>query len=240
MPADLQPSPFDYSQLDSEARIVVRQRTNEIKTLMRRTAQDVIEIGEKLIEVKETMGHGKFGEWLEKEFSWSWKTATKFMSVAEHFSNLKNSSNLTMSFETMAYLASPSVPEEVRQEVVSRAQAGEHITTQAARQTVSEHHDDDPEDDDEPAEIPAPRPYAPQHTTAAAFEQTAPEPPLIILRKKDTSLKGIADALEELANVVDFEEDFSQWSEYLQFNGPYYRESARVLRDAQKHFYKLG
>ena len=31
---------FDYSGLDAEARIVVQQRTGEIKGLMRRTASD--------------------------------------------------------------------------------------------------------------------------------------------------------------------------------------------------------
>lgn len=46
---------FDYSGLDAEARIVVQQRTGEIKSLMRRTASDIVEVGQKLIEVKERL-----------------------------------------------------------------------------------------------------------------------------------------------------------------------------------------
>ena len=54
-----------HAGLDLETRIVGRQRTGEIKTLMQRTAQDLIEIGQKLVEVKARLGHGRFGAWLQ-------------------------------------------------------------------------------------------------------------------------------------------------------------------------------
>jgi len=57
----IQQTLFNYSALDSETRIVVRQRTDEIKTLVRRSAQDIIDIGNKLIEVKEQLGYGNIG-----------------------------------------------------------------------------------------------------------------------------------------------------------------------------------
>ena len=60
-----------YASLDVEARIVVQQRTSEIKTLMRRTAQDIFDIGQKLIEVKAQLDHGLFGVWLQAEFGWN-------------------------------------------------------------------------------------------------------------------------------------------------------------------------
>ena len=40
---------FDYESLDAETRIVVRQKTGEIKDRMRRSASDIVEIGERLI-----------------------------------------------------------------------------------------------------------------------------------------------------------------------------------------------
>ena len=52
---------FDYASLEPETRIVVQQRTSEIRGLMRRAAQDIIDIGLKLIEVKERLPHGAFG-----------------------------------------------------------------------------------------------------------------------------------------------------------------------------------
>ncbi|GAB4546575.1 MAG: hypothetical protein Tsb0014_41140 [Pleurocapsa sp.] len=51
---------FDYSALDSEARIIVRQRASEIKSLMRQTVQNILEIGEKLTQAKIELGHGNF------------------------------------------------------------------------------------------------------------------------------------------------------------------------------------
>ena len=51
---------FDYGALDSETRIVVQQRTGEIRSLVRRSAQDIIDIGLKLGEVKQRLGHGGF------------------------------------------------------------------------------------------------------------------------------------------------------------------------------------
>ncbi|WP_407884041.1 DUF3102 domain-containing protein, partial [Scytonema sp. NUACC26] len=62
---------FDYSILDNKTQIVVQQHTKEIKSLMRRTAQDIINIGQKLLEVKEQLGHGHFETWLKSEFDWS-------------------------------------------------------------------------------------------------------------------------------------------------------------------------
>ena len=80
------PTPnFEYDILDAETQMVVQQRTNEVKTLMRRTSQDVIAIGQKLIEVKQHLGHGSFINWLKSEFSWSISTANKFMQVGEQF-----------------------------------------------------------------------------------------------------------------------------------------------------------
>ena len=57
-----------YASLDVETRIVVQQRTSEIKTLMRRTAQDIVEIGLKLVEVNNRLAHGLFLSWLRMEF----------------------------------------------------------------------------------------------------------------------------------------------------------------------------
>ena len=61
---------FDYGALDMETRVVVQQRTGEIRSLVRRSAQDIIDIGLKLGEVKQRLGHGGFGKWLEAEFEW--------------------------------------------------------------------------------------------------------------------------------------------------------------------------
>ena len=101
---------FDYGTLDSETRIVVQQRTGEIRSLVRRSAQDVVDIGVKLGEVKQRLGHGGFGRWLEAEFQWSDSAAQKFMAVANRFKSVKFT-DLTVAPSALYLLAAPSTPE---------------------------------------------------------------------------------------------------------------------------------
>ena len=129
---------FDYNTLDTETRIVVQQRTSEIKTLMRRSAQDIIDIGQKLIEVKQRLGHGHFGGWLDAEFSWSEPTAQRFMRVFERFKSVKLT-DLSIAPSALYALAAPSTPEPARAEAIERAQAGEPITHSAAKAIIEEY-----------------------------------------------------------------------------------------------------
>lgn len=130
---------FDYGQLDVETRITVRQRTEEIKTLVRRSAQDIIDIGNKLIDVKQRLGHGGFGEWLDQEFGWSDQTARRFMHVAE-FAKINTSVDFGKFQAKALYLiAAPSTPEPARSELVERSNSGEDITAGKAAVTISQH-----------------------------------------------------------------------------------------------------
>lgn len=129
---------FDYTALDSETRIVVQQRTSEIKTLMRRAASDIIEIGQKLIDVKARLGHGNFGGWLVAEFDWTDRTARQFMQVADTFKS-ENFSDLRIAPSALYLLAAQSTPESARTEALDRAAAGEVITHSTAVAIKNDH-----------------------------------------------------------------------------------------------------
>lgn len=129
---------FDYATLDAETRIVVQQRTGEIKSLLRRTATEIIDIGQKLSEVKQQLGHGNFRNWLKSEFDWGIWTATKFMQVAERFECVKFT-HLDIVVSALYLLASPSTPEEARGEALERASLGENITHAKAKAIVTQH-----------------------------------------------------------------------------------------------------
>jgi hypothetical protein len=129
---------FDYEKLDTQIRMVVQQRTKEIKNLMRRTIQEIIEIGQKLNEVKAQLGHGHFRNWLKAEFDWSIQTANRFMQVAEKF-KCRNLTHLDIAPSALYLLASPSTPEEARTEALQRAINGENITYTKAKTIVWEH-----------------------------------------------------------------------------------------------------
>ena len=134
MTTDIQLSEFDYAALDAETRIVVQQRTNEIRDLTRRTAQDIIDIGRKLNDVKSRLAHGQFGAWLEAEFSWTDRTARRFMAVADKFGDDENG-HIVRFAPSALYLLSTG-PDEAREEALQRAEQGESITHKAAKQLV--------------------------------------------------------------------------------------------------------
>jgi len=132
---------FDYATLDEPTREFVEQRTEEIKVLVRRTAEDIWHIGQKLIEVKERLGHGNFGAWLDAEFGWTDKTARRMMGVSRHF-KMDNLSDLEIAPSALYILAAPSTPDNAREDALQRAQAGEQITHTKAREIVSEYKAD--------------------------------------------------------------------------------------------------
>lgn len=114
----IQTSLFDYNALDLEDKIVVQQKTEEIKVLIRRTAQDVFDIGQKLSEIKIRLRHGHFGNWLKAEFEWSERTAQNFIRVYESFKS-ENFADLHFSQTALYVLA--AAPEEARLEAIELA-----------------------------------------------------------------------------------------------------------------------
>ena len=67
----LAPQDLNISFSMTRPETIVWQRTSEIKSLMRLTAENIIGIGQKLTEVKEELEHGTFQSWLRTEFEWS-------------------------------------------------------------------------------------------------------------------------------------------------------------------------
>lgn len=129
---------FNYGVLKTETRMVIQQLTCEIKTLMRRNAQDIIDIGQKLVEVKQHLGRGSFIKWLKSEFNWSVSSATKFMQVWEQF-KFVNFKNLNITASALYLIAAPSTSKEARAEALERASFGENITYTKAKQIVCQH-----------------------------------------------------------------------------------------------------
>lgn len=137
MTTAIQTTLFDYDALDAETRIVVQQRTTEIKALMKRAASDIIEIGRKLIEVKARLGHDNWTPWLETELGCSPDTAQRMMRVARVFGEKPQIAVFDPS--ALYLLAAPSTPESARVEAIARAEEGETITHGLARGIIHDH-----------------------------------------------------------------------------------------------------
>ena len=129
---------FDYASLDLDTAQFIQEQTGEIRGLMRRTAQDIFEIGQKLLQVKAKLGHGRFGTWLTVEFDWTERTAQQFMNVARQF-KAENFADLQLAPSALYLLAAPSTPPKVRQEAIARAESGETITYKTAKAIKQEY-----------------------------------------------------------------------------------------------------
>lgn len=124
---------FDYASLDTVTAQFVQQQTGQIRILMRRTAQDIVEIGRRLVSIKEKLGHGYFLKWLAVEFDGHRDTANRFMQVAKEFGNVNMSEITAIEISALYRLAAPSTPQAARDEALARAAAGESITYSAAK-----------------------------------------------------------------------------------------------------------
>jgi hypothetical protein len=130
---------FDYETLDTETRIVVRQRAVEIKDLMSSTAENIMRVGEKLLEVQVKLGNGKFDAWLQAEFDWSRRTAYNFIGVFKEFRGRANFAQIDIATSALYLLSAPSTPESAKQEIIMRAEAGEPISHTTAKAVVEAH-----------------------------------------------------------------------------------------------------
>lgn len=177
---------FDYAGLEPEARIVVQQKTGEIRDRVNRIKENYVEVGQRLREVKARLEHGQFGSWLQAEFAWSQDTAQNLMRVSEMVEQNRKFSEFGghIAQSAMYLLAAPSTPPEAREDALARAEAGEQVSHSAAKAIVNEHKAPPTPQQlartfqpTPPAtqDVPAPKPYVPQHSTAAG-PPPAPKP----------------------------------------------------------------
>lgn len=111
----------------------IEKATAKILMLKEQTAQNIIEIGKTLIEVKENIGHGNFGKWLEGEVEFSHYSANRFMKIATEFSNSTAMCNLN---STKLFLLA-GLAEEDRQEVMENNDI-ENMKTRELERVVKE------------------------------------------------------------------------------------------------------
>ena len=76
--------------------VTVETLTTEILVYKQQTALNIIEIGKRLIQVKEQLPHGGWGKYLEEQVDIHERTAQKFMKAATEFSNTPSTAYLGM------------------------------------------------------------------------------------------------------------------------------------------------
>lgn len=132
---------FTYAAMDAETRIVVQQRASEIKTLGRKVADDIFEMGAKFADVRDRLRHNKAGGfegWIEHE-GFKRRFVYNVIGVYEAFANRANFAQLDVQVSALYLLVAPSTTNEVRQTLIQRAEAGATITYTAAKRAIDQH-----------------------------------------------------------------------------------------------------
>ena len=106
-PAD-PPAPVDVGQ---PALRTIDTITAEINYYKQQTAQNIIEIGRRLIEAKQKLPHGQWTNWLRDTVEFSQQTATNFMNIAMQYSNSQPVGNLSYT-KLVALLQVPDAERE--------------------------------------------------------------------------------------------------------------------------------
>ena len=107
----------------------IHARKEELKTLARRNALDVIKIGTRLNQVKERIP-GFFKQWCENNVPMSYHQIWVYMRIATKFgaSGIDADILTKIPLSALEILCSPSTTEEAIQEVLELVENGEKIT----------------------------------------------------------------------------------------------------------------
>ena len=130
---------FNYQQLNPKVRDEIQELTVDIKSRLRRCAQDIYVIGRNLCQIKQQLKHGEFRIWLKSEFDWSVSAANKFMHVSQRF-HLDDLEEVEISPSALYMLAAPSTPQEVRTQALTKAKQGQTITFSFAKQLLKKNY----------------------------------------------------------------------------------------------------
>ena len=129
-----QPSVVDTPARATEMEVeevTLEARAERIRRLQADVQRGIIEIGFELIAAKKEVGHGNWANWLDREFTWTVRTAQYFMKVAERFGKTNTCSHLNTS-TLKVMLALPEGDEQAF--IEAQQQAGNPVENPSARQ----------------------------------------------------------------------------------------------------------
>ena len=119
---------FDYDALPKKDIPFIKQTTREVHLLLERSTDDIIAIGQKLIDMKARLGHGHWRAWLQTHWPLDVSLANRWMNVARKCGQFPH---LEIPRSTLYLLAADSTPDTLREELVRRVEAGEPPPTLA-------------------------------------------------------------------------------------------------------------
>lgn len=113
---------FDYESLPKKDIPFIKQTTREVHLLLERSTGDITAIGQKLINMKNRLGHGHWRDWLLTQWPLDISLANCWMNVALKCGQFPH---LRIPRSTLYLLAASSTPHSLRDEFLRRVEAGE-------------------------------------------------------------------------------------------------------------------
>src|SRR5262245_14339492 len=130
----------DYTETTDGRKLLTNstlaEHADAIRQLGKRMVADVIEIGDRLSECKRICRHGKWLAWLEREFGWRVDTANRFIQLRKLSNQIPQVAEFDLPLSGLYLLAAPSTPDEARNEIIKRAEAGEPVGVSDIKETV--------------------------------------------------------------------------------------------------------
>jgi len=117
---------------------VLAEHAEAIRAAGKRVIADIIEIGRRLSECQKMLGHGNWLGWLEREFGWSDRTALNYMRVYDLSGKSETVADLSLPVSGLYLLAAPSTPDEARDAIIGRAEAGEMLSVADVRRAIDQ------------------------------------------------------------------------------------------------------
>jgi len=117
------------------------EHAEAIRALGKRVAAEAIEIGRRLVICRDdpAMKHGMWSEWLKAQFNWERSTAENFIHIYEASAKNGKFPILGVPLSALYLLAAPKTPDEAREEVIRRVEAGEKMSLAKITEVVSGH-----------------------------------------------------------------------------------------------------
>ncbi|MBM3882459.1 MAG: DUF3102 domain-containing protein [Verrucomicrobia bacterium] len=181
---------FDYDALPKKDIQFVKQTTREVNLLLERSTGDIIAIGQKLIEMKNRLGHGHWRSWLQTLWPLDISLANRWMNVARKCGQFPH---LKIPRSTLYLLAANSTPETLRDEFVRRVEAGQPPMTHSELKAEIESYRPEPSSTGNKSAPMAPSPSL-REEILACLDQAAS----LLNGKNPAALK----ALESARNLV--------------------------------------
>lgn len=170
---------FDYDRLDVADAVFIRHQTNQIRTLRQRAAQDMLQIGEILIQSKARLRHGQFGTWLEAEVNMSQDTAERLMNVRRFCEENPQFAEFADQFAKAAFyvITAPSTSKAAREEALALAKAGKFISPKIARDTKHKYSRTPKQEANTTTQPPQPTPASTVTSEPLSISQPVAVPP---------------------------------------------------------------